>query len=135
MKIFKDEMSSTPWGQVDKWWIHLACGRPRLMKFSSPWNIISARFRVKLDIAHYKYNWNSFKFWKSDHRRPSYGQICIPWWPKNELKRSDCTIQTAWSEEAYPEIFINLGWPQVKWIHHLSTWPQGVDDIFWKPFF
>ena len=21
-----------------------------------------------LDIAHYKYNWNSFKFWKLDHR-------------------------------------------------------------------
>ena len=35
------------------------------------------RFCVKLDFAHYKYNWNSSKFWKSDPRWPSYGQICI----------------------------------------------------------
>ena len=46
------------------------------------------RFCVKLDFAHYKYNWNSSKFWKSDHRWPSYGQICIPWWPKNKLNKN-----------------------------------------------
>ena len=26
-------MSCTPWGQVAKWWSHLACGGPSLMKF------------------------------------------------------------------------------------------------------
>ena len=48
----------------------------RYKYFKGPRNIISARFCVKLDSAHYKYNWNSFKFWKSDHRRLSSGQIC-----------------------------------------------------------
>ena len=28
-----------------------------------------------------------------------------------------------------PENFIILGQPQARWIHNLSTWPQGVDDI------
>jgi len=45
-------------------------------------------------------------------------------------QKSDLAIETAFQKEAYPENFINIGWPQAKWIHHLPTWPQGVDDIF-----
>ena len=45
-------------------------------------------------------------------------------------QKSDPAIQTACQKEAYPENFINLGQPQAKWIHHLPTWPQGVDDIY-----
>ena len=44
-------------------------------------------------------------------------------------QKSNPIIQTACQKEAYPENFINLGWPQAKWIHHLPTWLQGVDDI------
>ena len=44
-------------------------------------------------------------------------------------QKSDLAIETAFQKEAYPENFINIGWPQAKWIHHLPTWPQGVDDI------
>ena len=44
-------------------------------------------------------------------------------------QKSNLTIHIACQKEAYPENFINLGWPQAKWIHHLPTWPQGVDDI------
>ena len=45
-------------------------------------------------------------------------------------QKSDLAIETAFQKEAYPENFINIGWPQAKWIHHLPTWPQGVDDIY-----
>ena len=45
-------------------------------------------------------------------------------------QKSDPTIQTACQKEAYLENFINLGRPQAKWIHHLPTWAQGVDDIY-----
>ena len=48
-------------------------------------------------------------------------------------QKSNPIIQTACQKEAYPENFINLGWPQAKWIHHLPTWLQGVDDIFVSP--
>ena len=44
-------------------------------------------------------------------------------------QKSDPAIQIACQKEAYAEKFINLGQPQAKWIHHLPTWPQGVDDI------
>ena len=49
-------------------------------------------------------------------------------------QKSDLAIETAFQKEAYPENFINIGWPQAKWIHHLPTWPQGVDDIFGAKF-
>ena len=45
-------------------------------------------------------------------------------------QKSNPIIQIACQKEAYPENFINLGWPQAKWIHHLPTWLQGVDDIY-----
>ena len=44
-------------------------------------------------------------------------------------QKSDPTIQTSCQKVPFAEKFINLGQPQAKWIHHLPTWPQGVDDI------
>ena len=46
--------------------------------------------------------------------------------------KSDPAIQIACQKKASTESFINLGWPQAKWIHDLTTWPKGDHDIsYW----
>jgi len=54
------------------------------------------------------------------------------WKKSNHWVKYEPPIPTACQKETYPESFINLCWPQAKWIHDLSTWPKGGHDLYSK---
>ena len=110
----------------------LNASETRYKRFKDPRNISSARFPVKLDIATYKCYWNFFKFWKSDHRQPSYGQICNPLVIKTWTEKNLTTpFRSVWNaNKTNGLIFYSTYWEPIK-VPRLLIQP---DPTIIKPF-
>ena len=69
-------------------------------------------------LTNYGFN---FSFFSNFHTRD---------FKKNLNTRSDLTtpFKPSSQKKLILKNFINLGQKMTKWIYHLSTWPQGVDD-------